>query len=429
MESVTLLLFCAALFLCLFFDQSIVIALAAGLVIFWIYGLKKGFSLRQMFDYSINGVKTVKNILVTFLLIGMLTALWREAGTIPVIVCFAAKLIHPSIFLLMTFLLNCLISFLTGTAFGTAATMGVICSTMGASLGVSPFLMGGAVLSGAYFGDRCSPVSTSALLTAELTGTDIFENIRNMLRSAAVPFVLSCVIYGGVGIFFHGSGAVPDLAAVFGKEFRLSVWAVLPAVVLLLLSLGKVNVKIAMTASIVTALGVCLLVQQTDIRTVPLLLVTGFSAEHADVAAMLNGGGIFSMVRVTAIVCISSAYAGIFQKTGLLESLKSFMQKFAGRITNFAAILLAAVLTGIVACNQTLTIMLTDQLTKDLEKDRKSFALALEDSAVVVAPLIPWSIACGVTLSAVAAPHSAVLFACFLYLLPAWRLVRSLKKR
>lgn len=429
MEYLSIALFCAALFACVLFDRSILYAMAAGLLIFVLYGLRKGYTLGSVLRFSVSGIKTAKDVLLTFFLIGMMTALWREAGTIPVIVCYAAKAIHPAVFLLMTFLLNCLISVLTGTAFGTAATMGVICSTMGVSLGVSPVLLGGAVLSGVYFGDRCSPVSTSALLTAALTGTDIFANIRRMLRSALLPFLLTCGVYGAVGFLGGGSGSVPDLSAVFAREFSLSAYALIPAAVLLLLSLCKVSVKLSMAASILTALPVCLLVQHTAIGTLPRLLLCGFAAKDEAVAAMLNGGGITSMLKVAAIVCLSSAYAGIFQSTGLLANIRSAIGRLAEATTPFAATLLTSVLTGIIACNQTLTIMLTDQLVEGAEPAPSDHALALEDSAVVVAPLVPWSIACAVPLASVGAPSGSVGFACFLYLLPLWHLLRSLREK
>ena len=429
MEYITLVIFCAILFVCLQLDISIVIALIAGLVLFWIYGLLKGCTMREMFRFSISGVKTVKNILVTFMLIGMLTAVWRAAGTISVIVCVAAKLIHPSVFLLMTFLLNCLISVLTGTAFGTAATMGVICSTMGATMGVSPVWTGGAVLAGVYFGDRCSPVSTSALLVATLTGTSLFENIKKMVYTAVVPFVITCGIYLLVGIKVHGSGEVPDLAAIFGKEFELSLLAVIPAAVLLLLSVCKVNVKITMITSIFLGLIVCLFVQKMHIVSVPKILLLGFTAEDSKVGTMINGGGIKSMLKVAAIVCISSAYAGIFQNTGLLTNIQAVISKIANRTTPFLAILLTATLTGMIACNQTLSIMLTDQLTKDAEKDKERFAIALENSAVIISPLIPWSIASAVVLGTIGSPVSSAVFACFLYILPLCQLVKSVMEK
>ncbi len=427
MEYITLASFCLALFGCLLFDVSILWALGIGFVIFFSYSLWKGYSFLETMRFSLSGVKTVRNILITFLLIGMLTALWRDAGTLPVIVCFSAQFIHPSIFLLMTFLLNCLISFLTGTSFGTAATMGVICSTMGAALGVSPLFVGGAVLSGIYFGDRCSPVSTSALLTATLTKTDIFTNIKAMFRTATVPFLFSCLIYGAMGFFSHSGEAVPDLSAIFGLDFRLSPWAMVPAVVLLTLSLCKVDVKISMAASIASALPLSIFLQDTPIESLPLLLLTGYTAQHSEVGAMLNGGGIVSMLKVTAIVCLSSAFSGIFQSTGLLAPIKQSIREITKKTNAFFAILLTSIMTSMVACNQTLAIMLTAQLTNEIEADRNRFAIALENSVVVVAPLVPWSIAGAVPLASIEAPTASLLFACFLYLLPLWELVRGRK--
>ena len=186
-EWFVLALFCMGLLLCLALDVSMIWALTGGLALFLLYGRHKGFSRRELADMVLEGVKTVSNILIAMCLIGAMTALWRAAGTVSAIVSYASVLIRPEIFLLMTFLLNALVSVLTGTSFGTAATMGVICVTMGAALGIDLRLIGGAVLSGAFVGDRCSPVSTSALLVAAVTGTDLYDNIRRMLRTALVP--------------------------------------------------------------------------------------------------------------------------------------------------------------------------------------------------------------------------------------------------
>ncbi|MBE6973192.1 MAG: sodium:proton antiporter [Ruminococcaceae bacterium] len=429
-ELAVLSLFCGGLLACILFDISILYALGAGLILFFLYGKWKGFSWKELAGMALSGVKTVKNILMTFVLIGMLTALWRDAGTISVIVCYAIQLIRPSIFLLMAFLLNCLISFLTGTAFGTAATMGVICSTMAATMGVNPVLVGGAVLAGAYFGDRCSPVSTSALLVSELTGTSIFCNIRNMVRTAAVPFVVSCMLYLVVGLLSGNGGEVPELSSIFAREFVLSWVALLPAIAILLLSLFRVKVKIAMAVSILVALPISLLVQQTPVSDLPRLLVMGFQAADSEVAAMVNGGGIISMVRVSAIVSLSSSYSGIFKKTGLLDGAKKVIGSLADRVGPYTATLCTATLANMIACNQTLGIMLTHQLCRDIQDDPEAMALNLEDSAVVVAPLVPWSIAGAVSLSAAGAPMTGIVAAWYLYLLPLWRLtICAAKKR
>ena len=183
MEFLTLGIFCALLILCIMTGKSILYALLAGFILFSLYGKRKGYAWKQIGRMAVQGIGKVKNILITFVLIGMLTALWRQAGTIPAVICYTVHLIKPSTFLLMTFLLNCLISVLTGTALGTAATIGVVCATMASALGIQPWMTGGAILSGVYFGDRCSPVSTSALLVAELTETSIYDNIKNMIKS------------------------------------------------------------------------------------------------------------------------------------------------------------------------------------------------------------------------------------------------------
>lgn len=123
---------------------------------------------------TLQGIMTVRNILITFLLIGVLTAFWRACGTIPAIVGGASKWISSSQVVVLTFVMNGAVSFLLGSSFATAATMGVISMIMAQGMGTSPALAGGAILGGIYFGDRCSSVSTSALLVSELTKTDIY---------------------------------------------------------------------------------------------------------------------------------------------------------------------------------------------------------------------------------------------------------------
>lgn len=423
MEVLTIGIFCALLIICIIMGKSILYALLAGLIIFSLYGKKQGYSWRQISRMALQGVWKVKNILLTFILIGMLTALWRQAGTIPAIICYTVHLIKPSTFLLMTFLLNCLISVLTGTALGTAATIGVVCATMASALGIPSWMTGGAILSGVYFGDRCSPVSTSALLVAELTETGIYTNIKNMIKSALAPFTITCILYLTVSIQLHGKTEMPDLGHAFGSEFRLSWIALLPAAVILLLSVMQAGVKIAMIASIVTAIPVCIGLQNMAFTELPELLLNGFHSTDVTVAAMLNGGGITSMLKVGAIVCISSSYSGIFQATGILNGFQKMVCLLADRTKPYFAVLVTSILTSVMACNQTLAIMLTGQLCSRTEPDKLRFANNLEDSAVLIAPLVPWSIACAVPLTAAGAPGYSVLFAVFLYLLPLCDLV------
>ena len=423
MDILTLSMFCLGVLICVFSGFSILWALGFGLLLFLAFGKKQGHTAKALLQMCMDGIKTVKNILMTFVLIGIMTALWRASGTIPVIVCYAAKLIRPAAFLPLAFILCCAVSYLTGTSFGTAATMGVICSAMGSALGVDIRLIGGAVLSGAFFGDRCSPVSTSALLVADTTGTDIFSNIRQMMRSSTVPFLLSGAIFCAVGLLRRANGEMLDLETVFARAFSLHWLALIPALVILLLSFFRVNVKIAMGASILSSLPLCILLQKHAVTDLIRFAVFGFSATDLDAAKLMNGGGLLSMLRVAVIVCLSSAYAGIFQKTGLLDRAKGSLRHMALRSGNYSATLIAAVFTCMIACNQSLATLLTAQLCEELYTRRPDLALDLEDTVIVIAPLIPWSIAGAVPLASIGAPDSSILFAVYLYLLPLYRLI------
>ena len=191
---------------------------------------------------TLQGIMTVRNILIIFLLIGVLTAFWRACGTIPAIVGGASKWISSSQVVVLTFVMNGAVSFLLGSSFATAATMGVISMIMAQGMGTSPALAGGAILGGIYFGDRCSSVSTSALLVSELTKTDIYRNIHHMFRSALVPVAGSILFYLCLGrgdMNWQSQGEIVD----FSSYFYLGLPVLLPAAAILVLGFFHVAVK------------------------------------------------------------------------------------------------------------------------------------------------------------------------------------------
>lgn len=428
METLFLLLFAVVLTVFIAFDLSIVLALLIGLFLFSLYAKLKGNTVKAICTMIVDGAKTSKNILIVFCLVGILTALWRDCGTIPTIIAYTVDLINPKSFIFMTFLLCCLVSFLIGTSFGSAATMGVICVTMGTAMGVNPILTGGAMLSGVLFGDRCSPVSTSALLVSELTGTDIYENIKRMFKTAAVPFVVTSLIYIISGFFSHTDESKTDIAELFAKEVLITPFALIPAAVILVLALFKVKTRISMLCSIIAAFFVSLLVQKTEMLTLLECMVTGYKASLPELSSMLDGGGISSMVRVLLIVCISSAYSGIFNATGMLTNLIQKLEGLSQKTGSFAVTVFVSIFTSMISCNQTLAIILSDSLCGKLEKDKKQFAIDLENSVVVIAPLVPWSIAGAVPLTSAGAPTASLFAACYLYLIPMWYLFVRRKK-
>ena len=418
-ESILLGMFSAALVVCILSDWSILFALIFGLMIFSFYAHEQGHAPRKIFDMWKAGIGTIKPILITLLLIGIITAYWRAAGVIPVIIFYTSDFFTPAIIFLMSFWLCALISVLTGTAFGTAATMGTICAAIADSLGVPIWLTGGAILSGCYFGDRCSPMSTSALLVATLTRTDIYKNLVGMIRTSIVPMTLASVLYLAAGIFFAGEGStIVNAKEIFARSFEINFIVLIPAVLIVVLSLLRLKVQLMIGASILACVVIAIELQGISFIEMIKIAVFGYYPSDLELAKLLSGGGIISMAKVLAILCISSCYAGIFQATGFMNSLQALMIRLGKKFSPFFSIVVAATITSMISCNQTLAIMLTHQLCKKVEPSAEVFAINIENSAVVISPLIPWSIASAIILMPIAAPQSSIFAACYLYLIP-----------
>lgn len=429
MDFLVIAALCVSLLACVVCGFPILAALAVGLVLAVLYGIWKGRSVGELALMACRGVKSARNVLFNFLLIGMLCALWRASGTVPSVICYASALIQPATFLLVTFALNALVSAITGTAFGTAAVAGVVCATMGQAAGVPIELVGGAVLSGAYFGDRCSPVSTSALLIADLTGTTVSENIAGMLKTALVPFVACALAYLALGAMLSAGPATPDLFSLFGSELSIHPITLLPVAAVLLACVFKARIAVSLGSGIAVAALLCVVFQNESAIDVARIAMFGFVPRDAQLAAVLSGGGIVSMANVAAIVCLSSAYAGIFQETGVFDRLTNGVEALGRRATFFGATLVVSAAAAAISCNQTLTIMFSHQLTGKIAETDRQRALDLENTAVLLPALVPWSIACSVPLTAIGAPVASVAAAFFLFLVPLWQLLCAFARR
>ena len=429
LELFILLLFSVSLIICVILQYSILYALIFGYALFFVFGLIRGKTWKEMLVYSFRGIITVKNILIIFMLIGTITAVWRACGTIAFIVYYASLVAVPQAMVLIAFLLCCFVSFLMGTAFGSAATIGVICMTLANSMNIPVIYAGGAVISGIFFGDRCSPMSSGAHLISELTDTDIFNNIKTMTKTALVPFIATTVLYGIIGILINPGTGSGMTFHIFADYYNLSLFTTIPAVIIIFFSLLKIDVKITMAVSCLTGLLCAVFFQHLGMAELIKILFFGFHPQNAELAKLMGGGGIVSMIRVSAIICISSCYSGMFKGTHFFEGMQQLMRKLGSRITSFGSVLTASIFASSIACNQTLAIMLTHQMCDGLIDDNNEFASYLEDTAVVVAPLMPWSIAISVPLTSIGAPSVALLPAFFLYLIPLWNLLVNIVRQ
>ena len=418
---IVILLFSLSLIVCLLLKYSVIYALIVGYIIFITYGFMKGHNLIVLIKKSFEEVLTVKNILLVFVLIGMITALWRASGTIAFIVYMGSKLISPSILILLTFLLCSILSVLIGTSLGTAATMGVICFSIGKAMGINPYYVGGAVLSGIYFGDRCSPMSTSALLIAELTKTNLYTNIKLMIKTSIIPFVMTCLFYLFLGFNSTVSNISVNVTEIFKQNYNLNIIVIIPAILIIILSILKINVKKTMLVSIIISFIIAMFIQRDSIVVLINYCIFGYHHPNEKLNLMMKGGGILSMVNVSLIVGISSSYSGIFKETKMLVSLKGYLKDFSKKTSNYFVIFISAIISGAIACNQSLGTILTNELCGELVEKQK-MAIILENTVILLVGLIPWNIAMGVPLKTIGVGFMSGFFAFYLYFLPLWNL-------
>lgn len=406
----------------LIFDYTLVIALLVGLIAFGTVGLRMGSSFKDLCKMGVDGNRDSMIVIYVMLIIGFLTASWRVSGTVTIFVYYGMKIITPPLFLIIAFLLSCLLSYALGTSFGVAGTVGVIFMTLARSGGVDPVLTAGVLMSGIYFGDRCSPVSSSANLVAAVTGTKILDNVKAMMRTAILPLILAAMIYIVISIMNPITHVDPELLQAFESEFNLSLWAFVPAILMLILPLLKVSVLASMACSIVSAVLVAWLVQGVPFLEVLKVCIFGYEASGDGLGTLLNGGGMVSMLEIVVILLISCCYSGIFTGTGMLDKLQDKLAAACTKFGRFTIMVLISIGSAACFCNQTIaTLMCSDLLKKpylDEGGSTEELAIDMENSVILIACMIPWSIGCSVPLGFFDVSPAAVLYAFYMWLVP-----------
>lgn len=394
--------------------------------IFFIFlSLKKGNSFSSVMDISYEYGKKVFPIILIFVFVGTLTATWIASGTIPGIVYFGIKFINPNIFILFSFLISSCVSFLIGSSFGSASTIGVALMAIARSGNVDVNIVGAAVISGIYFGDRWSPVSSSANLVAALTETNLYESLKNCVKSMLVPFGLSMIFYGILSGIYSLNTAESRLTYLIEENYNLDVkYIFIPLAVILIMSVFKINVKISMGISSLLAAFVGIFIQNETVTDILKYSVFGFyKFNGTELEKIIKGGGIMSMLTSMIVVISSCAMIGVFKQINVLKVIKEKVQHIKTRAGLFAGTFFIAVITGMIGCNQTISIVMTEQIMEDIYKEKgiskKDLGKDLENTGVVTSGLIPWCIACFVPCTMLGINNIKFIpFAFYLWLLP-----------
>ena len=419
---IAFIIFIACMVAALILQVSLILPLLVGLVLFTALGLRKGYPLKQLGAWSWGSIKDSLVVIEVMAIIGFITAAWRVSGTITVFVYYGMMVIVPPLFLLITYLLSALLSYAIGTSFGVAGTLGVIFMALARSGGVDPVLTAGVLMSGIYFGDRGSPVSSSANMVAGVTKTEIMGNVRLMMKSGLLPLLITAAAYTVLSVTHPISHVDPEIIAAFKNEFSLSAWAFVPAVLMLALPLLKVGIFISIGSSIIGAILVACLLQGEPLLNVIQICFLGYHSSGAGLGAILDGGGLVSMLEVVGILIISCAYSGIFSGTDMLKDVQDILIRGCTKIGRYGVTVIVGILTSVIFCNQTIaTLMCNDLMTKpylDTGGSRQELAIDMENTLIVMVGLIPWCIACSVPLTFFDVGIGAIPYSFYLYVVP-----------
>jgi len=405
--------------------KGVFIGYPLGVALIILVGLlwRRGYRVSVLGQFAVQGVRRAFPVLSVLLLIGVVIASWMAAGTVPALVYYGLQWLHPQTFLLMAFWLTSGVSLLIGTSFGTVGTIGIALMTIAQGSDLDPHWLAGAVIAGAYVGDRCSPMSSSALLIATITRTNLYDNLGQMWRTSGIPLLLSSLVYLGLSWWHPIHLTMPSLPEELARVFHVHPLLLLPAGVILGLSAARVEVKRAMLASAAVAVGLAIAYQHYSPFQVLHFISFGFHLETGTLLdRLLLGGGMWAMAKVSVVVVISTAFVGLFAGTRMLESLQAYVLRNRGERQRFLTTGLVGIGTAAFGCTQTIAILLTEQVMQpkyeESQKGKAALALDLENTVVVISPLIPWNIAGLVPATVLSTNAGFIPFACYLYLLP-----------
>lgn len=378
------------------------IPIFASVMVLILFSLVKGHSWDFIETGLKNGLKEGLTPILLFILIGILIGVWMLSGTIPTFIYYGGQLISAQLFLPSVFIITAIIGISIGSSFTTAATVGVAFIALGTGMGFNPAIVAGAIISGALLGDKMSPLSDTTNIASAVCKVDLFEHIRHMLWTT-IPATIICFVVFGIISIGNGSDQVGDFAElpkVLKEEGMVSIWALLPAIVMFGVALKRVPAIFVMMVGIIVG-SVMIFILQPGVQVAQLMDVmqNGYTGATGDEAidSILTKGGIQSMMWSVSLVLLTLSMGGLIQQLRIMERLLIMVQSF---VSSTGKLIFATVATAIgvnvTVGEQYMSIILTGQaFEKEYEKQGiapKNLARVLEDAGTVINPLIPYGV-------------------------------------
>lgn len=416
---------------------GIQMGLAMGGCIAIVFALLMGNKWSDIQDTIKRVVGDSATTLLILLSVGMMVGIWIVGGTVPTLLYYGLKICSPNVIVPLTFILCAITSLFTGSSFGSIATMGLALFGVGTSMGISAPLMAGAVCSGAFFGDKLSPLSDTTNVAADMSGTPLYDHIGSMMYTTIPATVICLVLYTVLGI--QNASANADLSNVqlmlqtLGENFNISVIALIPAILVLVTSAMKAPAVPAMLGcTAVSGVFACLL-QKASLATVLGAAMNGFSSDTgvAMVDKILSRGGMTSMYSTVAIIILSATMGAVLDKSGVIEALVNVLLKAVhkprGLILSTMAYCYALLL---ISGHQVMPIILGGRTFRPaydkMGVQSRVLSRTLEDTCTIGAPMVPWGTSCAYMFSVLGIGIAYIPYAFLCYIVPLFSILYAL---
>ena len=374
-----------------------------------------GCTWDEMMDEISNKIAKGMPAILILITVGALVGTWMSSGTIPMMIYYGIQIVNPNWMLVTAFLITAVVSIVTGTSWGSVATMGVALMGIAGALGVSLPATAGAVIAGSYFGDKMSPLSDTTNLAPIAAGSNLYEHIGHMFYTTIPATIISLIVYAIVGLSADASAgvssdAVTSMLNQLDVMYSWNILLLLPVIIVLAGSLmQKPTIPVMLLSSLVAALE-GLFFQGVSLKNVISSMVSGFNVtmitrEGFDAAtcdpsilSLLNRGGMNSIMSTTLLVFCAFCFAGIMSKAGCLDVV---LKKILSVAKSTGSLVLATVASCITMAlttgNSYLSILIPGEMFRDAYRERglaaKNLSRTLEDAGTEFVPLVPWSAA------------------------------------
>jgi NhaC family Na+:H+ antiporter len=341
---------------------------------------------------------------------------WKEIqdglvhGVVPTMIFYGLKVLSPGIFLVATMIICSIVSLGTGSSWSTAGTVGVALMGVGGPLGIPLPIVAGAIISGAYFGDKMSPLSDTTNLAPAVAGTDVFSHVRHMIYTTGPSYVIALVLYALIGMKYAGGSLETQQLGVMLDTMRASFFIhpvlLLPPLLVIVMVVMRIPPLPALLAG--TAIGgICALAAQGSSMAQVIDAAHAGYVSQTGVAAvdeLLSRGGLMSMMETVALIMCALAFGGIMERTGMLEVIaRSLLKLVKGTGSLVATTIFSCIGMNVVASDQYMAIVIPGRMYRNAFLKRrlhpKNLSRALEDAGTLTSPLIPWN-SCGAFMGA-----------------------------